>query len=176
MLLAYVSTHYAEILLSARSQASRAAVVCRRSGRLVEIVADADRHVLLRFSDGDETRLAVSLDMTAALQELQAVGIATKPSKSLWPFGSIATPAGKFRSRCSCLPMTAVQTCNSGYNNSLYVEHAFKVDTISAFKSLGGEQKLELQPGFTRMMFTCALCVHILGSAAQQRCCVTYLA
>lgn len=64
---------------------------------MVEIVADANRHVLLRFSDGDETRLAMSLDMAAALQELQAVGVATKPSKSLWPFGSTATPAGNFR-------------------------------------------------------------------------------
>ena len=79
-----------------RSYASRASVVCRRSSRLVEIVADADRHVLLRFGDGTEVRLAVSMDLTAALQELQAVGVATKPSKSMWRFGSAVTPAGNF--------------------------------------------------------------------------------
>ena len=69
-------------------------MICRRSSRLVEIVADADRHVLLRFSDGVEVSMEVSMDMTAALQELQALGVATKPSKSLWRLGSTATPAG----------------------------------------------------------------------------------
>ena len=71
-------------------------MVCRRSSRLVEIVADADRHVLLRFGDGTEVRLVVSMDLTAALQELQAVGGATKPSKSMWRFGSAVAPAGNF--------------------------------------------------------------------------------
>ena len=33
--------------------------VCRRLSSLVEIVADADRNVLLRFGDGTEGRLAV---------------------------------------------------------------------------------------------------------------------
>ena len=78
--------------------------MCRRSSKLVEIVADADRHVLLRFSDGAEVRLEVSMDMTAALKELQALGVATKPSKSLWRLGSTATPAGNSAySLCSAI-------------------------------------------------------------------------
>ena len=83
-------------------------MVCRRSSRLVEIVADADRHVLLRFGDGTEVRLAMSMDLTAALQELQAVGVATKPSKSFWQweFGSAVTPAGKSAYTASALPWT----------------------------------------------------------------------
>lgn len=59
-------------------------VLCRRSSKLVEIVADADRHVLLRFSDGTESRLQVSMDMREAVQELQALGVSTKPRKSFW--------------------------------------------------------------------------------------------
>lgn len=59
-------------------------VVCSRSSKLVEIVGDADRHVLLRFSDGTEDQLLVSMDMTEAVQELQAVGVSTKPRTSLW--------------------------------------------------------------------------------------------
>ena len=62
---------------------------------MVEIVADADRHVLLRFSDATEIRLDVSMNLTAALQELQTLGVATKPSNSLWRFGSTIVPAGK---------------------------------------------------------------------------------
>ena len=80
-------------------------LVCRRSSSLVEIVADADRDVLLRFSDGTEVRLAVSMDLTAALQELQALGVATKPSKSLWGFGSAVTPAGKSAYNASVLDL-----------------------------------------------------------------------
>ena len=58
-------------------------------------MADADRDVLLRFSDNSEFRLAVSMDLTEALQELQALGVATKPSRSLWRLGSTVTPPGK---------------------------------------------------------------------------------
>lgn len=112
----------------------RASVVCRRSSRLVEIVADADRHVLLRFSDGDELRLALTMDMTAALQELQAVGVATKPSKSLWRLGSSATPAGTFpltplqftNDCCANMSLSLPQNLNPG----VCVGHTFKVDTI----------------------------------------------
>ncbi|KAL3141866.1 hypothetical protein ABBQ32_004530 [Trebouxia sp. C0010 RCD-2024] len=56
----------------------------QRSSKLVEIVGDADRHVLLRFSDGTEDELPVSMDMTQAVQELQAVGVSTKPKSVLW--------------------------------------------------------------------------------------------
>ena len=57
---------------------------CRRSTKLVEIVADADRDVIVRFSDGTEECLPVCMDMTAAVQELQKIGISTPPNKSLW--------------------------------------------------------------------------------------------
>ena len=51
----------------------------RRPTNLVEIVADADRDVIVRFSDGTEECLPVRMDMTAALQELQQSGNSTPP-------------------------------------------------------------------------------------------------
>lgn len=71
-------------------------MVCSRSSKLVEIVGDADRHVLLRFSDGTEDQLPVSMDMTEAVQELQAMGVSTKPKRVLWKnLTATIIPAGK---------------------------------------------------------------------------------
>ncbi len=50
----------------------------------MEIVADVDRRVIIRFSDGSEEQLPICVDIKAAVQELQAVGVATPPSRSLW--------------------------------------------------------------------------------------------
>ncbi|DBB11153.1 TPA: hypothetical protein ACH3X3_006609 [Trebouxia sp. C0006] len=44
----------------------------RRRSKLVVIVADADRDVIIRLSDGFEEQLHVRMDMTAAVKELQA--------------------------------------------------------------------------------------------------------
>ena len=61
----------------------------------MEIVADAGRFVLLRFSDGIETRLPVVMDMTVALEELQTVGVSSKPKKSFWQhLASVEAPLG----------------------------------------------------------------------------------
>ena len=104
-------------------------MMCRRSSRLVEIVADADRQVLLRFSGGIEIRLAVSMDLTAALQELQALGVATKPSRSLWRLGSTVTPAGKslilvlFMNGC-CANLLTASVCHRG-SVSAYFQRSF---------------------------------------------------
>ena len=52
----------------------------RESGRLVEVVADADRPLLVRFSDGTESKLAVTMDIAAAVRRLSSA----MPNSSLW--------------------------------------------------------------------------------------------
>jgi len=56
----------------------------RRRSKLVEIVADADRDVIIRLSDGFEEQLHVRMDMTAAVKELQAACSSKAPTRSLW--------------------------------------------------------------------------------------------
>jgi len=56
----------------------------RRRSKLVEIVADADRDVIIRLSDGFEEQLHVRMDMTAAVKELQAACGSKAPTRSLW--------------------------------------------------------------------------------------------
>ena len=49
---------------------------------MVEIVADADRPILARFSNGTESKLAASMDIAAAVKKLSSVSIA--PDTALW--------------------------------------------------------------------------------------------
>ena len=70
------------------------ALVCRTFGRLVEIVADADREILLRYGHGTESQTGVIMNLTEAVQELQAVAAST-PNRSLWQhLASTIVPKG----------------------------------------------------------------------------------
>lgn len=130
---------------------------------MVEIVADADRDVLLRFSDGIEGKLAVSMDMAAALQELQAVGVASKPSKSLWQhLSSTVSPAGitscnlPLRSGLSAASQTVkcLSRCLSHQSNIIQCMHLLRTyyDPTDTLLCLQPQSSLACP---TRRMWSC---------------------